>query len=126
MRPRGSVLVIEDDSDLSEMVVRALLHRGYVAVSTSDGAAALGALDSFKPDVIVLDLAMAGLDGHGFLAARAERPDLSTIAVIITSGATATRQLAASTWDEFLPKPYALQDLIDAIDRLAMRRYVRR
>lgn len=59
----ADVLVIDDDRDSSEVVVRYLRKAGHAARSAADGREALRALVAAVPDVIVLDLLMPGMDG---------------------------------------------------------------
>ena len=118
--------MIEDDEHLCKVVAATLRGHAYDVMIARDGIAALQVLETFEPNVIVLDLAMSGLDGHGFLAAREERGDLVGVPVIVTSGAPATRDLASSTWDEFLLKPYCLPDLLAAIERRCVARHAHR
>jgi len=115
------MLVVEDDPDLREAVVSALTTHGYAVVEAADGSVALRMLDVVHPDAILLDLIMPIMDGWAFLAARAERPDISGIPVVIASAAPPERELAPSTWNEFLAKPYDMRTLIDTVDRVCGR-----
>ena len=112
------MLVVEDDPDLRDAIICALHDHGYAALSAPDGAAALRMLDAMTPDAILLDLMMPEMDGFEFLAARAERPDLAGIPVVIASGAPPERELASSTWTEFVSKPYDLPTLIATLERV--------
>jgi CheY-like chemotaxis protein len=112
------MLIVEDDPDLREAVVVALHARGYAVLEAEDGAAALRMLDALKPDAILLDLLMPTMNGFEFLAARAERPDISGIPVVIASAAPPDRELAPSTWNEFVTKPYDIVTLIETLERV--------
>ena len=84
-------------------------------------------LESSPPDVIVLDLLMPVMDGHGFLAARAETPAMTEIPVVIVSAAPPARDLAPWTWNEYLAKPFTTSALVAAIERCcALRRRLAR
>ena len=61
MRPR--VLLVDDDSAILRMLVRTLEAEGYETDAASDGATALVRAEASVPDVIVLDVAMPGMDG---------------------------------------------------------------
>jgi CheY-like chemotaxis protein len=103
-------------------MVEALHQRGFVALAARDGSEALRTFDAIRDaplDVIVLDLAMPVMDGHAFLAARAERQDLAFVPVIIISGTPPDRDLASSVWNEYLPKPLHLDALVEAVARCA-------
>jgi CheY-like chemotaxis protein len=115
------MMVVEDDPELREAVVAALTSRGYAVVEAADGSVALRMLDVVRPDAILLDLLMPVMDGFEFLAARAERPDIASIPVVIASAAPPERDLAASTWSEFVAKPYDIVTLCETLDRLCAR-----
>jgi CheY-like chemotaxis protein len=112
------MMVVEDDPDLREAVVAALRARGYEVFEAADGAVALRMLDAIRPDAILLDLLMPTMDGFEFLAARAERPELAGIPVVIASAAPPERELAPSTWNELVVKPYDIATLVETLDRV--------
>ena len=66
---RRSVLVVDDDNDIRELVADVLRHAGYVVTTAGDGPAALQAVDECAPDVILLDLVMPNGGGEEFLRA---------------------------------------------------------
>jgi CheY-like chemotaxis protein len=115
------MLVVEDDPDLRDAVVAALTSRGYAVVEAADGAIALRMLDVLRPDAILLDLIMPTMDGFEFLAARAERPDIADIPVVIASAAPPDLELAPSTWNELVVKPYDIATLCETLDRVCGR-----
>src|SRR4051812_50163155 len=59
----GAVLLVDDDAPIRRMLERTLGAEGYGVTAVSDGGAALAQVERSLPDVIVLDVAMAGLDG---------------------------------------------------------------
>ena len=59
----GAVLLVDDDAPILRMLERTLGAEGYAVMAVSDGGAALAAVERSLPDVIVLDVAMPGLDG---------------------------------------------------------------
>ena len=80
----GSVLLIDDDNDLRNVLAGALTTLGYKVQEASDGPSALRALDEFRPDVVVVDFAMPGLNGAEVASKARERwPGLP---VILASG----------------------------------------
>jgi CheY-like chemotaxis protein len=119
--PRGLILLVEDDDDLRDTVASVLIRAGYGVVPARDGGEAMATLTAMtptaKPDLIVLDLWMPGMDGRAFLAARAECPVLSEIPVIVTSGA-GDRTAAEHGSSEFIVKPYTVDVLVSAVDRV--------
>jgi CheY-like chemotaxis protein len=84
--PTGSVLVVEDDPASRELVVRMLQKEGIGVVEASNGKEALEALQTGPaPDLIVLDLLMAEMDGFEFLREVRPHPEWSRIPVVVVS-----------------------------------------
>src|SRR4051812_50178637 len=59
----GAVLLVDDDAPILRMLERTLAAEGYTVAAVADGGAALARVERFLPDVIVLDVAMPGMDG---------------------------------------------------------------
>ena len=58
-----SILVVDDDAAIRRMLTRTLEREGYAVEAAADGGAALAAVERAVPDLVVLDVAMPGLDG---------------------------------------------------------------
>jgi CheY-like chemotaxis protein len=85
-RSAGSVLVVDDDTNLREGLCDILVEEGFSVVGATDGADALEHLREFAlPDVVLLDLSMPRMDGYEFLARRQEDPLLQDVSVIVIS-----------------------------------------
>jgi len=82
----GTILVVDDNRDTNEALVRLLAWRGYRVVPAFDGRQALDYLrGGGKPSLIVLDMHMPGIDGRGFRAEQLADPALARIPVIVYS-----------------------------------------
>jgi CheY-like chemotaxis protein len=79
------VLVVNDDVRLAESVRQLLVAESYEAHAAHDGLAAIQAVTSWVPDLILLDLFMPRLDGWGFLEHRAGTPALARTPVLVWS-----------------------------------------
>jgi two-component system phosphate regulon response regulator PhoB len=115
------ILVIDDDLPLRGMLAIALRQAGFQAVLASDGDEGHRALTIHRPDVILLDLAMPGVNGWDFLQRLKETGYLGTVPIIVLSAhlhvePQAILQLGVSA---ILPKPFNLPDLIDLIEHLS-------
>src|SRR5277367_873915 len=64
---RGSVLVVDDEQTITEVVSRYLERAGYEVNSAGDGPQALAQAALFRPDLVVLDLMLPGIDGLGWM-----------------------------------------------------------
>jgi len=113
-----SVLVIEDDSAISESVADVLEGEGYAAICTPNGRHALDVLDDMpsKPGLILLDLMMPEMNGWEFRRRQLQDPDLNEIPVVVLSayggsfGPVEFEQPAP-----FVRKPMQVEELLCAV-----------
>lgn len=113
----ASVLVVEDDKNLRELMVRVLTQAGYAVTSAVDGEAALQWLGQAPqlPTLVISDIVMPRLDGHGLAAAlRAQWPELPLLFVSGYSGA-APPGTSDHIEHTVLWKPFSSQDLRRAV-----------
>jgi len=114
-RKRPRVVMIADDTvDGREMYSEYLRQRGYVVVTAADGAAAIQVAHRHRPDVIVMDLAMPGLNGITATHRLKDHPRTRRIPVIVLTGYAfrAIQQGALEAGaDVFLTKPCLPEDL---------------
>ena len=76
------ILVVDDEEDVQILIRRILSDAGYAVDSASDGQEALEKIDERRPDLVVLDLMMPGLDGWGVLENLRKRPDPPPVVVV--------------------------------------------
>ena len=117
------VLVVDDDEDSREFLSCALIERGAVVARAADAAEALGKLESFRPNVLVSDIAMPGTDGYALMrTVRTLPPELggAVPAVAITAHARhdAWERAKAAGFQLLEPKPVNLDHLADSIATL--------
>ncbi len=79
------ILIIEDDKFLRELIARKLENEGYTAVEALDGEEGVKKIEGEKPDLILLDLILPGIDGFEVLTRVKQNPALASIPVIILS-----------------------------------------
>lgn len=122
---KGRVLILDDDSNLLELYSEILRGAGHEVTPVSKGATALKLLRDLRPDVVLSDISMPGMDGISFLQAAHETdPDLP---VILATGApsleTAIRALELGAV-QYLLKPLGAKELESAVERgLRLRRF---
>ena len=80
-----TILVIEDDKFLRELIVQKLIREGYETSEAVDGEEGMKKIKEEKPDLILLDLILPGIDGFEVLTRMRKEDDLSSIPVIILS-----------------------------------------
>ena len=105
---------MEDDADLRETIGEIFLARGYRVWQAKDGQDALDLVRrvGFRPDVVLLDANMPGMDGMSFLDARRDERLLATARVILITGA---HQQASDIYAT-LAKPTELDHLIAVVE----------
>ena len=118
---RPVVLVVDDFQDGRELVAEYLAFRGFTVHTATDGAEAIEVADAARPDVVLLDLSMPGIDG--WQAARILKSSPATrkmIIVAVTAHALARETQAArdAGCDGVICKPFDLTALGDALPRL--------
>lgn len=108
-----TVLIVEDEEDLREMMSEALQMKGYSVVTAQEGGDALQKLDDIgRPCVILLDLLMPGMNGWDFFEQVRLRPELAAVPVIVHSSA-ADRAPAGVT--RVLRKPLLFDQLVSVV-----------
>jgi PAS domain S-box-containing protein len=116
---RPHVLVVDDDPNVRPLLVRILQRHGMQVSNARDGYEAIAAAEEQRPDVILLDLKMPGLDGFEVLRRLKSRPETAAIPVIILT-ADDISQPGHSSWLDrgahaFLAKPIAAERLISSV-----------
>ncbi|WP_250036379.1 response regulator transcription factor [Paractinoplanes maris] len=117
----STVLIAEDDEDVRELVAQRLAAAGYQTVTVDNGNAALTAANLQRPDLIVLDIDMPGLDGLTVCQQLQGLSRTSNIPVLILSARsrdldrTHGRAMGAS---EYLAKPFDSADLVERVGQL--------
>jgi len=117
------LLLVEDDPSMRATLQRTLSRRGMEVEACGDGFQALERWPAAKPDVVLLDLTLPGLDGLEVLA-RARRAGWTTPVLILTArGTVGDRIVGLNTGaDDYLPKPFDLDELEARVRALHRRR----
>ena len=118
----GRVLVIEDDTEITDALRRSLRHEGYEVRTAGDGVEALDAAAEFIPDLVVLDLGLPRLDG--IEVCRQLRADGDVPILILTARTETDDRVAGldSGADDYLVKPFERQEFLARIRALLRRR----
>jgi PAS domain S-box-containing protein len=88
--PQGHLLVVDDDPQIVDLVCQLLEGEPYEIVSAADGQVALAAIARRRPDVILLDLLMPGMDGFALIEQLHQDPKFQQIPVIVLTAKTLT------------------------------------
>ncbi len=118
----SKVLVVEDDATIARFVELELQHAGYEVMKASDGAAAMAAWAEFRPDVIVLDLMLPGIDG--LEVARTLRARGVTTPILMLTARSETQDVVTgfdAGADDYLRKPFEIPELLSRVRALLKR-----
>lgn len=117
-----TVLVVDDDPKLLNMLRRTLTHEGFYALTATDGNAALAEVQTHRPDVIVLDWMMPGLDGIGVMK-QLRAADNNTLILMLTARDAVEDRVEGLERgaDDYLVKPFAPAELLARLHALLRR-----
>lgn len=115
------ILVIDDDPSIRQLLSDVLEVSGFSVRTAEDGYAGLRAIEAERPDCVVLDVMMPGMDGHGVLQRIRAAEDGADLPVVMLTAAADDAQ-AWQAWTEgvdyFLAKPFEADELLRYLDYL--------
>jgi len=116
------VLVVDDDAPVRRMLERTLRAEGNDVASVADGGAALASLERSLPDVVILDVAMPGVDGLS-VCRRLREKGVSTPILLLTARDAVGDRVAGldAGADDYLVKPFAPAELVARVRALTRR-----
>jgi DNA-binding response OmpR family regulator len=120
---RGSVLVVDDEPTIAEVVARYLERAGYRTRVASDGVQAIESAATHRPDLVVLDLMLPRLDGLEVMR-RLREQDRERIAVILLTakGEESDRVIGLRLGaDDYVVKPFSPVELVARVDAVLRR-----
>lgn len=112
-----TVLVIEDEPDLRELMADILEGSGYRAITAGNGRGGLDAVAEAMPNVILLDMRMPVMNGWEFARLFRARYDHLTPIVVITAAADAQSRAEDIEAEGWVGKPFAIPVLLSEIQR---------
>lgn len=118
MTDEASVLVVEDDEDLRQLVVEVLVGEGLSVRTASDGHEALAEIaEHGMPGLILLDMRMPRMNGQEFAHALERLYPVRAPLLVLTAAADARAIAARINALDWLPKPFEIEQLIAAVQR---------
>ena len=122
MTVKKRILVVDDEASMTRMLKRSLESTGKYEVRTENsGNAAVAAARAFRPDFILLDVMMPGVDGGELAARLKEEKELQNIPVVFLTAIVEKEETAPTGSDiggcEYLAKPVKLEDLVACIEK---------
>ena len=114
------ILVVDDDDDCRSIIVDLLEMSGYAALSCGSAQAAVDLVRQHHPALVLADFVMPGADGAWLIRSlRAEGGAVADVPVVLTTGSSAGREIAASLGILALEKPFDMNRLLDVVRKTA-------
>ncbi len=121
MRVQATILCIDDETDVTELLEYHLRKAGYAVITAANGRDALRLIHEQKPDLIVLDLMLPDIDGFGICEILRHDPATATLPIIILS-AWATTDAQSLGLDlgalAYLTKPFSPKTVVAKVAHL--------
>ena len=120
---RGSVLVVDDEPTIAEVVSRYLERAGYETHIAADGNEAIDAAATHRPDLVVLDLMLPGIDGLEVMRRLREHDRGRTPVILLTAkGEESDRVIGLRLGaDDYVVKPFSPAELVARVDAVLRR-----
>jgi two-component system OmpR family response regulator len=120
--PEARLLVVDDEPNIRELLSASLRYAGFEVETASDGQQALAMAETFRPDLLLLDVMMPGLDGFGVVR-RMRQSGRHTPVLFLTARDAAADKVSGLTLggDDYVTKPFSLDEVLARI-RAVLRR----
>jgi len=115
------ILIIEDETDIVDVVKIRLQAHEYEVLEAFDGKAGLDMARTKKPDLIILDIMLPKMDGYEVCRLLKEDKDYKDIPIVMLTAKTQdqdVRMAATSGADAYITKPFEAYILLDTVDKL--------
>lgn len=127
----GRILIVEDNEDLVHMLEYNLTKRGYHIMTALNGPVACRLIEEEKPDLILLDIMLPGMDGWQIceIIRNHEQESISEIPIImLTALGSPTEKMKGIEMgaDDYIPKPFSVKEVLLKVDRLIEREMKKR
>lgn len=118
----GRILIVDDESDMREMLSIMLNKEGFETEVAEDGSEFLNKIDEFDPDIVTLDVMMPGLTTKeilGKLKNMKSNPKIILLTVVRFSEEEKKKLLKMNNVVDYVTKPFEFDDLMDSIKKFA-------
>ena len=122
--PGAPILVVDDDAKIVRLVRTYLEREGFRVVTAADGPAALDAIETHEPALVVLDLMLPELDGRAVIRAVRRDEEAARTPILVLSARSSTIDRIAGLEDgadDYLPKPFSPAELVLRVKSILRR-----
>jgi DNA-binding response OmpR family regulator len=122
--PTAPILVVDDDAKIVRLVRTYLEREGFTVVTAGDGPAALDAIETHRPALVVLDLMLPELDGRAVIRAVRRDEEAGRTPILVLSARSSTIDRIAGLEDgadDYLPKPFSPAELVLRVKSILRR-----
>lgn len=115
---RRLILVVEDNPDNMYVLDHLLTRSGYLVQQATQGGEALALMEQQRPDLVLMDMQMPGMDGYTMVKQLRQRPELATVPVIAVTASSMPgdrEAILAAGCTDYVAKPINPRELIDLI-----------
>nr|MBN2278307.1 response regulator [candidate division Zixibacteria bacterium] len=122
MNKNLKVLVVDDEPPTADLFSGVLIRSGFQVKSAGNGGDAIEIIKEWRPNIVVCDVVMPGIDGFDVLTfAKKEYPEIRMLMITGQSDPESLRKSFRLGADEFITKPVSSQDLVLIIQRVCWR-----
>lgn len=125
-RLQRKVVCVEDEPEMIDLIRLILSRKGFEVIGAEGGAKGLAKIRAEKPDLVLLDLMMPEMDGWQVYQQLKADPETAEIPVIVVTAKAQNIDkvlgLHIAKVDDYIPKPFSLQELVDRVDAVLKRR----
>jgi len=116
----STILIVDDEIHLVKILRFTLEHEGYNVISAFDGMEAIDKIEAERPDLVILDLMLPGIDGYKVCNRIKKNEELKDIPIIILSARDFENENIEEKIlaDMLMQKPFNTEKLLKAIDNL--------
>jgi DNA-binding response OmpR family regulator len=120
---RGSILVVDDEPTIAEVVARYLARAGYETRTAADGPSAVAAAAVSRPDLVVLDIMLPGIDGLEVMRRLHEDAGERVPVILLTAKGEESDRLVGLRRgaDDYVVKPFSPLELVARVDAVLRR-----
>jgi DNA-binding response OmpR family regulator len=115
----AKILVIDDEPEITEVIDAFLKSSGYEVLTENQAIVAVEKVKEFKPDLILLDIMMSGMDGYQICEELKKQPDTKSIPILFLTGKDSRDDSGKSFkvgGDMFIKKPFSGDRLLEIIN----------